>query len=258
MLLVDSVRIVRGGALSHIVADRLRVFPGDCNAWMATHTRILKEDTYGLVSVLDAHDAQGVLKLYGFRSRMHALGYTFGRGRALHSHKAANILRREGISVPEPMGVLRVPEGMLLLSEAIPGQGNLLQVWHAEPSADEAARILQVAGHTLGHLHTTGFAHGDCKWNNFLWDGQGISLVDLDAVTKSELLSPRQARDVARFTVNAESIGVVAPLYNQFLESYLQVIGSTRQQVVEAMVPFVYSIRAKYLARYGPHGQRLV
>lgn len=256
--MVDSVRVVRDGALADIVADRLRAFPGDSNAWIATHTRILKEDSYGLVCLLDAHDAQGVLKLYGFRSRMHALACRLGRGRALHSHRAATTLRRAGISVPESMGVLRVPEGMLLLSEALPGKGNLLQVWHAEPTVQEAAQVLQVAGHTLGHLHSTGYAHGDCKWNNFLWDGQGVSLVDLDDVCKAELLSPRQARDVARFTVNAESLSIGSSLYSRFLESYLQVVGLTRQDVVEAMVPFVYSIRAKYLARYGPHGHRLV
>ncbi|MFK7975744.1 MAG: lipopolysaccharide kinase InaA family protein, partial [Halioglobus sp.] len=184
--------------------------------------------------------------------------YSIGRGRALHSHRAAGNLRREGVSVPEPLGVLRLPEGMVLLSEAIPGNGNLLQVWREGPSKEEGGRILQVAGHVLGHLHTTGFAHGDCKWNNILWDGNGISLVDLDAVCKAELHSARQARDIARFTVYAEEMGVDAEQFNLFLESYLQVLGATRQRVVETMVPFVYSIRAKHLARYGHHGSRLV
>lgn len=256
--MVDTVRIVRDGVIADLIAERLRVFPGSVRAWMEAHTRILKEDTYGLVSLLDAHDAQCVLKFYGFRSRMHALAYSIGRGRALHSHRASLALRRAGISVPEPLGVLRVAGGMLLLSEAIPGRGNLLQVWNEGPSPVEAGQIMQVAGHTLGHLHSSGYAHGDCKWNNILWDGQGISLVDLDAVAKAKRHCPSQARDVARFTVHAELMGVGSERYDRFLESYLQVMGSSRQKVVEAMVPFVYSIRAKYLARYGPHGQRLV
>lgn len=256
--MVDSVRIARDGPLANLVAERLRAFPGSIHAWMEAHTRILKEDTYGIVSLLDTHDAQCVLKFYGFRSKMHALAYTIGRGRALHSHRAAGNLRREGVSVPEPLGVLRLPDGMLLLSEAIPGDGNLLQVWRDGVSLEKGAQILEVAGHVLGHLHTTGFAHGDCKWNNFLWDGKGISLVDLDAVCKAELHSPRQSRDLARFTVNAEEMGVEAQQYNQLLDSYLQVVGANRQKVVEAMVPFVYSIRAKHLARYGPQGKRLV
>lgn len=256
--MVDTVRIARDGALANLIAERLRSFPGSIHGWMEAHTRVLKEDTYGVVALLDAHDAQCVLKFYGFRSRMHALAHSFGRGRAFHSHRAAINLRREGVSVPEPLGILRLADGMLLLCEAIPGMGNLLQIWAGEPSSDEAGRILQVAGHTLGHLHSTGFAHGDCKWNNFLWDGNGISLVDLDGVCKADLHSPRQSRDVARFTVNAEEQGVDSQQFNQFLESYLQVVGSSRQKVVEAMVPFVYSIRAKHLARYGPQGKRLV
>lgn len=256
--MVDSVRIVKEGALAKLITERLRSFPGSIHAWMEAHTRILKEDTYGIVSLLDTHDAQCVLKFYGFRSRMHAMVHTFGRGRVFHSHRAAITLRREGISVPEPLGVLRLGDGMVLLSEAIPGQGNLLQVWQGDPPAGQASHILQVAGHALGNLHTTGFAHGDCKWNNFLWDGKGISLVDLDGVCKTELHSPRQSRDIARFTVNAEEQGVEAEQFNQFLESYLQVVGSSRQKVMEAMVPFVYSIRAKHLARYGAQGNRLV
>lgn len=256
--MVDKVKIVRSGALASLVASRLRTYPGPVESWMNVHTRILKEDHYGLVSLLDSHDAQGVLKYYGFRSRMHRMAYAFGRGRALRSHKAAVMLRREGISVPEPLGCLRVPDGMLLLCEAIPGDGNLLQVWANEPNDSDAARIMQVAGHTLGNLHMTGYAHGDCKWNNFLWDGQGITVVDLDGVHKAGLRSPRQARDLARFTVNAEELDVSSDTYSLFLESYLQIVGATRQEVVEKMVPFVYSMRAKHLARYGPRGQRLI
>ncbi len=68
--------------------------------------------------------------------------------------------------------------------------------------------------------------------------------------------SARQARDVARFTVNAEEQGLDSKLFNLFLESYLQAVGETRQEAVARMVPFVYSMRAKHLARYGPSGQQ--
>lgn len=256
--MVDKIKIVRSGALAQQVAERLRAYPGPVDSWMMAHTRILKEDHYGLVSLLDSHDAQCVLKYYGFRSRMHRIEYSLGRGRALHSHRAALTLRREGISVPEPLGCLRVPDGMLLLCEAIPGEGNLLQVWSREPSDSDAAQIMQVAGHTMGNLHMTSYAHGDCKWNNFLWDGRGITLVDLDGVHKAALRSPRQARDLARFTVNAEELSLSSEIYALFLQSYLQVVGATRQEAVEKMVPYVYSMRDKHMASYGPRGQRLI
>lgn len=256
--MVDKVKIVRAGPQATRVSKLFRESAGTGEIWMRARTQILKQDAFGLVGLLESDEVACVLKFYRFKSRLHRFGYTFGRGRALRSYKAAMTLRREGIAVPQPLGCLRLPDGMVVLSEAIAGEGNLQEVWERQPLESAARRIMQVAGHTLAHLHLCGYAHGDCKWNNFLWDGRSICMVDLDGVSKAAIGSAKQARDVARFTVNAEEQGLDSSLFNLFLESYLQAVGETRQEAVARMVPFVYSMRAKHLARYGPRGQRLV
>jgi hypothetical protein len=53
-------------------------------------------------------------------------------------------------------------------------------------------------------------------------------------------------------------LAIGTPLYDFFLESYLQLVDESRGEAVERMKPFLYSLRSKHLARYGPRGQRLI
>lgn len=253
-----SVSVVRGEGAAAAIAKRLREYPGNGVEWLQSHCSILKEDDLGVVALYQDGPLECVLKFYGYRSRAHQWAYRMGRGRAFHSYRAACALRREGIAVAQALGCLRLTDGMLLISEAIEGEGNLQEIWERGPVEKFARHVFQVAGHSMANLHRSGYAHGDCKWNNLLWDGGGIVMIDLDAVVRAPLHSQRQARDLARFTVNAEESDLGAPLFDLFLTSYLQVVGLTRQQAVDQMVPYVYAIRAKHLARYEPQGQRLV
>ena len=85
-----------------------------------------------------------------------------------------------------------------------------------------------------------------------------MTFVDLDGVAKTGIRSGKQSRDLARFTLNAEELEIGLPLYDFFFESYLQVVNESRDEAVERMGPFLYSLRARHLSRYGPRGQRLV
>ena len=47
-------------------------------------------------------------------------------------------------------------------------------------------------------------------------------------------------------------------MFEAFLSAYLEGMVDTRRTVVERMLPSLLRYRKKHLARYGPHGQRLV
>ena len=73
---------------------------------------------------------------------------------------------------------------MLLLTEAIAGARDLRALWLQPSPPAVAERLMSAAGETLAGLHAAGYAHGDAKWSNLLWDGSRFYLVDLEAVRR--------------------------------------------------------------------------
>ena len=46
-------------------------------------------------------------------------------------------------------------------------------------------------------------------------------------------------------------------LYEQFLQAYLELVGGSREAVVNRMLPILRKLRDRHLAKYGERGQRL-
>jgi tRNA A-37 threonylcarbamoyl transferase component Bud32 len=151
-----------------------------------------------------------------------------------------------------------VPEGILLLTEGMPDGRNLNDLWREQPAPDEFRQIMHGAGESVARLHRAGYAHGDCKWSNLLWTGRQCYLVDLDGVGMAAIASAKQARDLARFTLNAEELAIGPELYELFLESYLQCVGASRDATMANMMPLLRMLRDRHLAKYGARGQRLL
>ena len=227
-------------------------------AWMEQHTALTKSDAYCRVGMLQLKQQLCFLKLYLAKSRWQQLGFRLGIGRGIRAFDAARELRREGLQVPAPRACLWVPEGVLLLTEGIADSRDLRALWLEQPAAEYAGQLMQCAGQALAALHRAGFAHGDCKWSNLLWNGEGCYLVDLEAVRKvgytEGVASPtrkRQLRDLARFTVDAEELGAGQPQYDVFLESYCAVTHCDRRRVAAGIAPAVSAIRRRHYKKYG-------
>jgi tRNA A-37 threonylcarbamoyl transferase component Bud32 len=228
---------------------------------MEAHTQLLKTDTWSRVGLLQLEGEWYFLKLYLAKSAWQRLGFRLGYGRALHSFDAAVQLDAAGLPVAAARTCLLVPGGMLLLTAAIPAGQDLRALWLGKPGDDLARQLLRHAGELLARLHTAGFAHGDCKWSNLLWSGEQFYLVDLEAVRKLgsvEQFHSRHARDLARFTVDAEELGLGPELYRLFLDSYLASLAYPREVVLTRTKPLVETIRARHLSKYGVVGERLL
>lgn len=257
--MTDKVRILRGDYWAALLKEELVQSAAGAAEWMEEHTNILKSDLHSLSGLMRMDGQVCFLKLYRFKSVLHKIQYRMGMGRPLRNFTAARDLDAQGLAVPRPFACLLVPEGMLLLIEGLEGPGSLADVWRRGGlSDDDAARMMRGAGATLATLHSAGFAHGDCKWNNLFWDGVRVCLVDLDDARKGRAGSNAQAQDLARFTVNAEELSIGLEMYEQFLGAYLEGVVDTRHSVIQRMLPELLRYRKKHLARYGPHGQRLV
>jgi tRNA A-37 threonylcarbamoyl transferase component Bud32 len=256
---VDHVRIMRGEFSVAALGDLLATPPVDAAAWMEQHTRLLKSDAHCRVGLLALQQQAFYLKLYLFKSATQGLLLRLGprHNRALRSFDVAAELVKSDVPVPAPRACLQVPGGTLLLAEAITGSDNLHDVWRRRSADEEAVRWLRGAGEAIARLHLAGYAHGDCKWHNLLWTGERVYLVDLDGAGKAASGGASQARDLARFTLNAEELTVSPALYEQFLQAYLQHMGGSRDAVVNRMLPILGKLRDRHLATYGERGQRL-
>jgi len=258
-------RAIRGANWAEPLRQCLAAPPVDVAAWMTQHTRLLKSDDYSRVGLLDVRGQSCWIKLYLAKSPWQRLGFQMGCGRGIRSFDAATELLRKGFSVPAPRSCLLVPGGLVLLTEGIAGSRDLRALWLAQPAVDQAERLMRCAGTCLAALHQAGFAHGDCKWSNLLWDGGQFYLVDLEAVREVKYtgaaalqLHARQLQDLARFTVDAEELGAGREPYSCFLQSYCARAHCTREQLAAGIKPAAEAIRARHAKKYGSRPQPLL
>ena len=138
-----------------------------------------------------AHDRAGELHVRELRRQ---------REQAFGGTACGHRLQRLGISTPRPVALLETRRGLAtvayLVSEDL---GTPLDLSQAIAEDGYSGRIgREVAGLFRG-LGEAGLVHGDTKASNFLVSGNGVSVVDLDAMKRG---SQARSRDVARFLAN--------------------------------------------------------
>ncbi len=223
---------------------------------MARHSHLLKSDTFSRVGLLEVGGQPCCLKLYRPKSSLRAVGFRLGYGRGPRAFDASAALLAAGLPVPEPRCCLLTDGAVLLLTAQIPGARNLRALWLEAPGALSVVQLLPAAGATLAALHGAGFAHGDCKWSNLLAAGDRLYLVDLEAARRVRPLADRgihrrQLRDLARFTVEAEELGVSSGDFDSFLGAYLAVSPIPRERLLAGLRPLLATIRDRHRRRYG-------
>ena len=231
--------------------------PGSCWEWIETRGKVLKVDPYSGVALLELEGESCFVKLYRSRSWLHGRILRSGAGRPRRSQDAARNLLRAAVRVPKPRGCLWVGESVLTLAQGLAGAVELQLSWSAAPASPVRGELMMAAAESLARLHGSGFSHGDCKWNNLLWYEGGVYLVDLDAVRSSPPGSRRLARDLARFTLNAEELAVAPEDYEVFLTAYFSSLGIPREKTLAHMLPELQKLRSRHRHRYGEIGRPL-
>lgn len=272
--LAVNEHIIRGQQWGRILQEQLAGAPSGTLAWLEQAGRPLKTDVYSRVALLPIQGEPCFAKLYLAKSAWRQLAFRLGFSRAARSFDAASDLARADQPVPAARTCLRVPEGLLLITEGIPDANDLRALWLSGPEQQHAFYLLQCAGIVLARLHDAGYAHGDCKWGNLLWNGTRFYLVDLEAVRRiggrrgagrrnagrhlPARGQARQYRDLARFTLDAEDLGVGQAQYDLFLDSYAAERGLQARQLIAAMRPMLEKMRARHAAKYGTGIRSLV
>ncbi|MCG3150016.1 MAG: 3-deoxy-D-manno-octulosonic acid kinase [Verrucomicrobiae bacterium] len=141
-----------------------------------------------------------ILKRYNQKNRWNYLKDLFRPSRAFRAYRSAYHLELLGIATPRPVAAaerrcLRVLLHSYLVTEEIAGATDLRRAETLD------VEILRNAGKLIGQLHAAGFAHGDLKETNIVWDKTGkVYLLDLDGLEFCGQVSRAQAeQDLERF-----------------------------------------------------------
>lgn len=250
--------VLRGQRWTRALAALAAAGGEDPYAWMERETRLLKSDAHSRVGLLHLDGALCHLKCYRPKGPIQSLQFRLGRGRGPVAYDNALRLLHAGLDVPEPRACLRTGGSILLLTEGLADGVDLKRLLTREPLTDNRGHVLARAGATLAAWHGAGFSHGDCKWSNFLLSGNRLVLVDLEAVSRSESGGEGAARDLARFTVNAEDMALAKTDYSEFLVAYCRALQLEPDAVLQRIRPRVEALRRRHLKKYGRRGHRLL
>ena len=250
-------RVLWGGSCAQRLTAELENRPGDTRDWLRARGQLLKLDDDSCAVLLEVAGVPCFIKWYRRRNSWHGALLKTRLGRPARSQDAARKLLRANVRVPEPRGALALPDGVLTLTDGIAEGEDLQRKWDRVDQAAERPLWLSVAAQSLARLHLAGYSHGDCKWSNLLINGDQLYLVDLDAVRKTAPGSRRQARDLARFTLNAEEMALERDQYDQFLERYFSMLSLPRDPFTARMLPELRKLRERHRGRYGERGREL-
>ncbi len=249
--------ILRGDRWAKSLREALAREGDDTASWMERHTQILKSDEHSRVGLLELEGELCYLKFYRQKSLGQQFMFWLARGRGVQAFDAADKLAQQDIAVPAARACILVPGGILLLTEGLEGARDLKAVWQGDLSGEDRKTLMNEVGQVLGKLHRQAFAHGDCKWSNLLRHEEKFYLVDLEGTDRAVVGGGKQARDLARFTVNAEDLGVTEPEFSPFMDTYCRLLETPQEVIVDRMMPDLKRYRARHRARYGERGAQL-
>ncbi len=205
-LFKSARRVDRYFSLVRDEADFLAPLIADPDAWLEQGTP-LKRGRSATLAQVELDDRRLVIKRYNIKGAGHALSRAWRPSRAWHAWVAAHRLRFLGIPTPRPLALIERRLGPLrgrawLISEYCEGpnlQDRLAAENDLPPEIAEAVRRL------FDQLAEARISHGDLKATNFLWRGNELVVLDLDAMRRhdSEAAWRRAwAKDRTRFLRN--------------------------------------------------------
>ena len=227
----------------------------EVGAWPPEAITVLR-DTGKLQAMLCQHeDGTWFIKRYHY-SGIKKLAAIAGRERARLNALAAQELRAADVDTPEVFGWIKQPGAgadTWLVTEAISNAVNVHELAQAGGFRLPVARrwLLEQAFDLLAKVHGSGWSHGDFKWANLLTtpERDRLCLIDLDAARQARPGSATQARDLARFKVNAEEEGVLSEEFDVLLRQYCQRLGLTWSTIEQRMAPYYRRIMQRHLQK---------
>lgn len=248
-----------------VVADRISniVRPevaewlnGNSNYFELLQESAIKRDDAMFSALISIGELKVFCKCFPLQGLKGKLQRWLGKDRARRLHQVAQQLHAAGAPVAESWGYSVGSKRALWFSQVLPFQSLLHWCGSALPGDKEQRMvILDSSLEAMVALHRVGFAHGDFKWGNLLFDEQSqkIWLVDLDRVKlrSTSRFDKSAARDVARFMLDCEEAGMPEDEYLSIVSTYAERVGEAAANIQLLVEPIYHKLKARHDARYG-------
>ncbi len=162
-----------------------------------------------------------IIKTFNFRSFSQKMRFKYTLKKLTRFYKT---IASKNIPVPRLLSVniSEIERTAYFIYDYLAGS-NFCHLDWPMMGAEEIAHIGRNTGMLLRYLHGTQWAHGDCKFGNFMYDKATgtVSLIDLEGITKSSITKASAfGRDLARFILNGMEQKVAMDLLRYFWLSY--------------------------------------
>lgn len=187
----------------------LRALAADPGAF-CRQGRVLKEGNTSSVYRVTVEGLDLAVKQYHIKNRLHAWRQSLRRGRARRSWLNAQRLVMAGIATPPPVLLVEERWGLRrstawFVSEYVAGTNVYARLRSPEAHRVDLPSLARQFRELFLKLAQADLSHGDCKIGNYLVTPEGLSVIDLDAMTRHRFPGRTRAalaRDVQRFLRN--------------------------------------------------------
>lgn len=228
--------------------------------WFAQNTRKLRVDSKKATGlVYDQNNKVMFVKRFHLSCLWQRLLYTFGRDQTKRTFQISWDLLEAGISVPVPLAVVRdlggIKKALYFICEALPHALPLGTAMDQKITTETQEDYLEYLAKIIAKMHTSGFFHGDLKWNNILIDPedlQAVHFTDLDGSGRLKGINKKKyAKDISRFCIDIyENLNDQKQVHS-FITAYARHRALNPGQVIEDMRPYHRRRSAKKKASKG-------
>jgi tRNA A-37 threonylcarbamoyl transferase component Bud32 len=190
--------------------------------FLSRYMHIIKEDSTTTVGVIQIGEQWFLVKRYNMKNFWHRLKRAITKTRAAKSWENAQRLLFRGIRTPQPIAIIENRWGIFkgvcyFISAYVPAMTATEYFKPYQFDLAEGGRIAEQILEVLQTLTIEKIFHGDLKATNILINGEGIWLVDLDAMRfyRTNIYFKRRAiKDKTRFAKNWQGQPLLKNLFN--------------------------------------------
>jgi len=182
-------RVDRFFSLVRDEADFLAPLIADPDAWLEKGIA-LKRGRTATLALVELNGRKLVIKRYNIKGAGHALARAWRPSRAWHAWVAGHRLRFLGIATPRPLALIERRLGPLrgrawLVTEYCEGP-NLQETLAVHTDGGAPSGVMEAVRRLFADFATERISHGDLKATNFLYHGDELCVLDLDALHRHD------------------------------------------------------------------------
>lgn len=189
--------------------------------------RMLKDGGSSTVATILIDGRELLVKRYNLKSFWHACRRFLRRTRAFVSWRNAHRLVFYGIATPIPVALVEKRWGPLrrsayFICEYLEAQNCKTFFRRTDLPAAQKQTVIDKICALFSELERLGISHGDTKATNFLVTGQGIALIDLDAMQEFDdrlRAAGAHAKDIERFLRNWDNFPELRTVFEHQLKT---------------------------------------